>query len=125
MHKTDILVLLLPDTPQTRDIINQDSLDKCKPGVCIVNVGRGSAIEEDDLIEALKTGHVGGATLDVFKVEPLPSEHGFWDEPNVLVTPHVAAKTRPKTASRVVAENIQRAEQGKPLLFEIDRTAGY
>jgi len=125
LAQSDILVLLLPDTPETHHIIHRETLSKCKPGVKLINVGRGSAIQEDDLLEALHSGMVGGATLDVFQQEPLPRDHGFWNHPNVLITPHIAAKTRATTASTVIAENIQRAERGEPLLYVVDREAGY
>lgn len=125
LKEADILVLLLPDTPQTKHILCRETFARCKPGVQIINVGRGSAIQEDDLLLALNQGIVAGATLDVFEKEPLPADHGFWEHPNVLVTPHVAAKTRAITASAVIVENIQRAERGEALLYEIDREAGY
>ena len=82
-------------------------------------------MQDDDLLEALNEGIVGGATLDVFQKEPLPSDHGFWEHPDILITPHIAAKTRPVTASSVIVENIQRAERGETLLYQIDREAGY
>jgi glyoxylate/hydroxypyruvate reductase len=125
LGRSDILVLLLPDTPETQDIICRESLARCKPGIRIVNGGRGSAINEEDLLQALDSGIVTGATLDVFKTEPLPSDHGFWKHSNVLITPHIAAKTRADTASRVIAENIRRCEAGEPLLYVVDRDAGY
>jgi glyoxylate/hydroxypyruvate reductase len=125
LGQSDILVLLLPNTPETQDIINRESLASCKPGIRIINGGRGSAINEEDLLQALDSGIVAGATLDVFKTEPLPSNHGFWKHPNVLITPHIAAKTRADTASRVIAENIRRCEAGEPLLYVVDRDAGY
>jgi glyoxylate/hydroxypyruvate reductase len=125
LGQSDILVLLLPNTPETQDIINRESLARCKPGIWIINSGRGSAINEEDLLQALDSGIVAGATLDVFKTEPLPSDHGFWKHPNVLITPHIAAKTRADTASRVIAENIRRCEAGEPLLYVVDRDAGY
>ena len=125
LKASDILVLLLPDTPETRDLINQDTLSNCKRGIRIINAGRGSSIDEEDLLHALDQGIVAGATLDVFKKEPLPSDHGFWKHPNVLITPHIAAKTRTSTASIVIAENIRRAKSGEPLLYVVDRDSGY
>ncbi|CAB9531060.1 Glyoxylate/hydroxypyruvate reductase A [Seminavis robusta] len=125
LQESDILVLLLPNTPETHDIINRDTLAQCKPGIRIINSGRGSAIDEDALLEALDNGTVAGATLDVFKTEPLPKDHGFWKQPNVLITPHIAAKTRAHSACKVIAENIRRAEAGEPLLYVADRDTGY
>ena len=125
LSESDILVLLLPNTPETQNIINRHSLSKCKTSVCLINAGRGNSIDEDDLLAALDAGTISGATLDVFKTEPLSSNHGFWQHPRVLVTPHVAAKSRAASASRVVAENIHRAETNQPLLYVVDRDSGY
>jgi glyoxylate/hydroxypyruvate reductase A len=82
-------------------------------------------IEDDALLDALNNGQIGHATLDVFRTEPLPQDHPFWAHPRVTVTPHVAAETRPASASRVVVENIARAEAGAPLLHLVDRARGY
>ena len=125
LQESDILVVLLPDTPATRSIINQETLAKCKKGVYLINAGRGNSLVEMDLLMMLDQGHVAGATLDVFATEPLPAHHPFWTHERVLVTPHVAAKSRPATAAQVVAENIHRCETGQALLYPVDRTAGY
>jgi glyoxylate/hydroxypyruvate reductase A len=82
-------------------------------------------IDDDALLAALGTGHIAHATLDVFRQEPLPADHPFWAHPGVTVTPHVAADTRPHTASQVIAENIRRGEAGEPLLHLVDRSLGY
>ena len=74
---------------------------------------------------ALDTGQIGHATLDVFRIEPLPGDHPYWAHPGVTVTPHIASETRPASASRVIAENIRRGEAGEPLLHLVDRRAGY
>lgn len=125
LRQSDVLVLLLPNTVDTENIIRKETLDKCKDGVAIINAGRGSLVNDDDLLEALDSGKVSGATLDVFREEPLPSSHRFWSHPRVLVTPHVAAKTRSDTAAIVIAENILRCENDEPLLYVVDRDAGY
>ena len=125
LAESDVLVLLLPNTPETADLINVDALNKCKPGVAIINPGRGSLIDDGALLSALDSGRVSGATLDVFRTEPLPPSHPYWRHPRVLVTPHIAAKTRAATAALVIAENIRRAEAGRDLLFRVDREAGY
>ena len=122
---SDILVLLLPNTPETQAIINRHTLSQCKTGVYLINAGRGNSIDEDALLVALDDERVAGATLDVFQTEPLPRDHAFWKHPRVLVTPHVAAKTRAPSASRAVAETIHRAETGEPLLYVVNRDAGY
>ncbi|MEQ9258351.1 MAG: glyoxylate/hydroxypyruvate reductase A [Roseovarius sp.] len=120
-----ILVLLLPDTPATSNILNPETLALLPEGAVILNPGRGPLIDDDALIAALDLGQVSHATLDVFREEPLPKEHPFWAHPRVTVTPHIAAETRPSTASRVIAENIRRSEAGEPLLHVVDRELGY
>ena len=125
LSTAEILVLLLPDTPATTNLMDADRLAALPEGAVIVNPGRGPLIDDDALIAALDRGHVGHATLDVFRVEPLPADHPFWAHPKVTITPHVASETRADTASEVVAENIRRSEAGEPLLFRVDREAGY
>ncbi|HEY6918903.1 MAG TPA: NAD(P)-dependent oxidoreductase, partial [Tabrizicola sp.] len=85
----------------------------------------GALIDDEALPAALNSGHIGHATLDVFRVEPLPQDHPYWSHPRVTVTPHIAADTRALTASRVIAENIRRGEAGEPFLHQVDRTRGY
>ena len=121
----EIVILLLPQTPETENILNADTLARLAKGAFIINPGRGPLIDDDALLAALDSGQVGHATLDVFRTEPLPADHPFWAHPKVTVTPHIAATTRPKTASRVIAENIRRGEAGEPFLYLVDRKAGY
>lgn len=120
-----VVILLIPNTPETANTLNADRLALLAPGAFIINPGRGPLIDDAALLAALDSGQVGHATLDVFRVEPLPPDHPFWRHPRVTVTPHIAAQTRPETASAVVAENIRRAEAGEPLLHLVDRTRGY
>lgn len=122
---SDILVLLLPQTPATRHILNPRSIARLREGTVILNPGRGPLIDDDALIAALRAGHVGHATLDVFDTEPLPPDHPYWAMENVTVTPHIASATRPETAAPVVVENILRCEAGRPLLHRVDREQGY
>lgn len=125
LSSAQILVLLLPDTPATENILNAETLAMLPFGAVILNPGRGALINDDALLTALDKGQIGHATLDVFRVEPLPADHPFWTHPKVTVTPHIAAETRPATAARVIAENIRRGEAGEPLLHLVDRERGY
>jgi glyoxylate/hydroxypyruvate reductase A len=121
----EIVISLLPKTPATENILNAESLAWLAPGAAVLNPGRGHLIDDDALLAALNSGALGHATLDVFRVEPLPQDHPFWAHPRITVTPHIAAETRPNSASRVVVENIRRAEAGAPLLHLVDRARGY
>ena len=121
----DIVVLLLPATPATENTLNSETLGLLSKGAFVLNPGRGPLIDDDALLAALDSGQVAHATLDVFRIEPLPQEHPYWDHPNVTVTPHIAADTRPVTASKTLVANIAGHERGKPLLHVVDRSAGY
>ena len=121
----DIVVLLLPDTPLTQNILNKHTLNLLKRGAFVLNPGRGPLIDDDALLAALDTGQIEHATLDVFRIEPLPQNHQYWSNNKVTVIPHKASETRPKTASQVIAMNIGRAENGQELLYLVDRENGY
>ena len=125
LETAQIVVLLLPDTPDTRHVLNDQTLAMLPKGAVVINPGRGPLIDDTALISALTTGHIGHATLDVFVREPLPADHPYWGMPNVTVTPHIASATRADTAAQVIAENIRRGEAGKPFLHVVDRVAGY
>jgi glyoxylate/hydroxypyruvate reductase A len=125
LRAADILVLLLPATPQTANLIDARALALLPEGARLINAGRGSLIDEAALLDALDGGRLAHATLDVFRTEPLPPEHPFWAHPRVTVTPHVAAETRPETAAEAIAENIRRGEAGAPFLHLVDRSEGY
>jgi glyoxylate/hydroxypyruvate reductase A len=119
------VITLLPNTPETENILNAATLALLAPGAFVINPGRGVLIDDAALLAALDRGQVGHATLDVFRVEPLPPDHPFWRHPRVTVTPHIAAISRPVTASRVIVENIRRGETGAPFLHLVDRSRGY
>lgn len=121
----EIVITLLPRTPETENTLNADRLALLARGAVVLNPGRGALIDDDALLAALDSGQVGAATLDVFRTEPLPADHPYWAHPRVTVTPHIAADTRALTASGVIARNIQRSEQGQPLLHLVDRSRGY
>ncbi len=120
-----IVVTLLPRTPETENLLNATRLALLPQGAVILNPGRGALIDDAALLAALDSGHIGHATLDVFRVEPLPQDHRFWTHPSVTVTPHIAADTRAFSAARVIAENIRRGEAGEPFLHLVDRARGY
>ena len=121
----EVVVLLLPDTPATKDILNAGTMALLAKGAAIINPGRGPLINDDALLAALESGQIGHATLDVFRQEPLPSDHPFWQHPGVTVTPHIASTTRPTTAADAIAAQILRGEAGQPFLHEVDRGTGY
>ena len=121
----EILVLLLPLTAETENRIGAAELARLPRGAILLNPGRGGLVDDTALLAALDAGRIGHATLDVFRVEPLPPEHPYWAHPRVTVTPHIASATRAASASRVIAENIRRGEAGAPFLHLVDRSAGY
>lgn len=121
----EIVVLLLPDTLATENTLNAETLALLAKGACIINPGRGPLIDDDALLAALDSGHIGHATLDVFRIEPLPADHPYWPHSKVTVTPHIASETRPTTAAQVICENIRRGEAGEPFLHLVDRSLGY
>lgn len=125
LRDTQGVILLLPDTAATTNIFGAPEMALTAKGAFVLNPGRGPLIDDGALLAALDTGQIGAATLDVFRVEPLPADHPYWAHPKVVVTPHIAAATRPETASEVIAENIRRGEAGEPLLHLVNRKAGY
>jgi len=121
----EILILLLPLTHATENILNAKTLAMMPRGAFILNPGRGALIDDAALLAALERGQIAGATLDVFRTEPLPPDHPYWAHPRVTVTPHIASETRAETASEAIAENIFRGETGAPFLHLVDRARGY
>ena len=125
LRTADIIVNVLPLTDATDGLLNADFFARCKPGVCLVNMGRGRQLVEDDFLSALEQGLVEAATLDVFEEEPLDPQHPYWNHPRILPTPHVAGIGSPETSAPQIAQNIARALQGLPLINALDRSKGY
>ncbi len=120
-----VLVNLLPLTPQTADILNRRTLGRLQPGGYVINVARGAHLVDDDLIALLDSGHLAGATLDVFRTEPLPPEHPFWHHPAITVTPHTSARTLRDESIAQIAGKILRLERGEPVAGLVDPVRGY
>jgi glyoxylate/hydroxypyruvate reductase A len=125
LRQTDILVCLLPLTPDTRGVINARTLALLPKGAFVINAARGGHLVAEDLLAALDSGHIAAAALDVFEPEPLPADHAFWGHPKVLVWPHAASITIPSSAAPQVVENIHRAREGRPLINLVDFSTGY
>jgi len=120
-----VLVCLLPLTPDTRDILNRRNLSKLQPGGYVINVARGAHLVDEDLLALLASGHLAGATLDVFRSEPLPAEHAFWRHPNITITPHTSARTLRDETIAQIAGKIMALEQDKPIAGIVDLQRGY
>jgi glyoxylate/hydroxypyruvate reductase A len=125
LARSQILILIMPFTPETDGIVNRDVLYALPRGAKIINIGRGQLVDEAALAAAIRDGQIGGATLDVFRTEPLPSDHPFWDIEAIDITPHLASIAIPRSASKQIAENIRRLRAGQPLLNVVDRKRGY
>jgi len=121
----DFLVCVLPATAATDGILNRRSMSRLADGAHVVNIGRGAALVENDLIALLDEGKLSGATLDVFHDEPLPSSHPFWRRPEIFVTPHISGLTVPEAAAAQVAGKIARLERGEPVTGVVALERGY
>ena len=120
-----VLVNLLPLTPDTHDILCRDSMSRLLPGGYVINVARGAHLVDADLVALLDEGHLSGATLDVFRTEPLPAEHPFWSHPRIAVTPHTSARTLRDESIAQIACKIRALEQGEPIAGVVDPARGY
>jgi len=125
LSQADIVVLMLPLTPQTRGLMSRARLQRLPRGAALINVARGALVDQAAMTELLGSGHLGGATLDVFEREPLPAEDPLWRMENVLITPHLASVAIPSSAAKQIAENITRVDQGQAPLNVIDPARGY
>jgi glyoxylate/hydroxypyruvate reductase A len=122
---TRILVCLLPLTPDTRGIMNRDTLARLRPGGYVINVARGAHLVDEDLLALLDSGQLAGAALDVFQQEPLPAGHPFWNHPKIVVTPHTSARTLREESIAQIARKIRALGRGEPIAGVVDRQKGY
>jgi phosphoglycerate dehydrogenase-like enzyme len=127
LASSDVLVLCAPLTAETHGLIGAREVAQMQRGALLINVGRGKLIVDDAVVEGLRSGHLGGAALDVFTHEPLDPASPYWDLPNVIVTPHTSGAMDDYYTPLVAlfAENLRRFEQGQPLLNVVDKAAGY
>ena len=129
LPQADLVALSLPGTPETAHLFNKERLALCKTGAILMNVGRGSAVDHDALYEAVHSGHLSGAALDVTEPEPLPADHPLWNEPGVILTPHVSGGfSLPRTLDNIAdifVHNLKRYAAGQPLENQVSRTAQY
>jgi len=121
----DYLVSILPNTKYTHKIINADLLNALPSHALVINVGRGPAVDESALLEALNHNKIAGAVLDVFEQEPLPKSHPFWTTQNLLMTFHTAAPSLAEDITNLFLENYELFIEGKPLMYQVDFEKGY
>ncbi|MDV5356058.1 glyoxylate/hydroxypyruvate reductase GhrA [Enterobacter asburiae] len=125
LQGTRVLINLLPNTPETAGIIDRSLLAQLEEGSYLLNLARGVHLVEADLLQALESGKVKGAMLDVFREEPLPADNPLWAHPRVAITPHIAAVTRPQEAITYICRTIRQLERGEPVSGRVDRARGY
>jgi glyoxylate/hydroxypyruvate reductase A len=121
----DFVVVVVPLTRQTHGLLDARALAAMRPDAWLINIGRGAVVDEAALVEALQTGRIAGAILDVFPAEPLPAAHPFWSLDNVVVTPHVAGPSTAEEIAPVFNDNLARWLRGRPLQHVVDRSRGY
>ncbi|RSZ58326.1 glyoxylate/hydroxypyruvate reductase A [Massilia atriviolacea] len=125
LRGTRVLVCMLPLTPDTTNLLARANLSKLPEGAYVVNVARGAHVAEPDLLTLIRSGHIAGATLDVFRNEPLPGPHPFWDEPRITITPHISALTLRSESVAQIAGKIGALERGEAVADVVDRARGY
>lgn len=122
---TRVLVNLMPLTPETENILNHANLSLLQQGGYVINVARGKHLVEEDLITLIDSGHLSGATLDVFRSEPLPADHPFWLHPKIIVTPHTSARTLREESIAQIVGKIQALQRGQAINGVVDSQRGY
>ncbi len=125
LQASRILVNLMPLTPETENILNRETLSQLQPGGYLINVARGRHLVEEDLMALIDSGHLAGATLDVFRTEPLPADHPFWRHPHITVTPHTSARTLRDESIAQIAGKILAKQRGEPIRGVVDARRGY
>ncbi len=125
LRGTRVLVCMLPLTPDTANLLDRANLSKLPQGAYLINVARGAHVAEPDLLTLIRSGHIAGATLDVFRHEPLPAPHPFWEEPRITMTPHISGTTvRGESIIQIVGK-IDALERGETVADVVDRNRGY
>ena len=125
LRASRVLVNLMPLTPETENLLNRETLSQLQPGGYLINVARGRHLVEEDLLALIDSGHLAGATLDVFRTEPLPPEHPFWRHPKITVTPHSSARTlRDQSIAQIVGK-MRALQRGEPVRGVVDAQRGY
>jgi len=125
LRGTRVLVSLLPLTAETNNLLDRRRLATLPQGAYLINVARGAQVAEPDLLTLIRSGHIAGATLDVFRNEPLPAPHPFWEEPRITITPHISALTVREEAVRQIIAKIAAFEADSPVADIVDRNLGY
>jgi phosphoglycerate dehydrogenase-like enzyme len=127
LSESDFVVLIVPHTAETVGMLGKAELASMRPGAVLINIARGSVVDEPAMIEALRSGHLGGAALDVVASEPLAPDSPLWDMPNVIITPHSMSTATSENArlTDLFADNLRRYVNGEPLRNVIDKVRGY
>ncbi len=125
LKASKVLVVILPLTTETENLLDREKLALLPKGAYLINVARGAHLIENDLLDLIQEGHIAGATLDVFREEPLAPTHPFWQEPRITLTPHISALTMRDESARQIAAKIQALQAGQAIAGLVDQSRGY